>query len=277
LRRISDAATAEARQEIRQRADLKIQALGSGSDYTVFLDHLGIASLNLGFGGEDFGGIYHSIYDDYFWYTHFSDGDFVYGRALAQTIGTVVIRLADADVLPYEFTSLAETVNLYVDELQKLWKSTGEGIRERNREIEEGVYSATSDPRRPIEPPKAEALPPFLNFAPLQNAAARLTASAQRYEKAAAKAKPTGRALETLNQKLIQMERALTDPDGLPRRPWFQHVLYAPGFYTGYGVKTIPGVREAIEQKQWAEAEAQIVKVAKALENEAKLLDDAIR
>jgi N-acetylated-alpha-linked acidic dipeptidase len=275
LRRLSTAATPEARQEARQRADLRISALGSGSDYTAFIDHLGIASLNLGYGGEDGGGIYHSIYDDYYWYTHFSDGDFVYSRALAQTIGSAVLRLADADLLPYEFTNLADTVHRYVDELQKLWKSTSDGIQERNRQIEEGVFSATSDPRRPMEPPKAEAMPPFLNFAPLENGAAALTRSAARYEKALANATLAGRQFSGLNQKLIQTERGLTDPEGLPRRPWFKHQLYAPGFYTGYGVKTIPAVREAIEQKLWPEAEAQMGRVGKVLENEAKMIDAA--
>jgi N-acetylated-alpha-linked acidic dipeptidase len=275
LRSLSRAATAEARQEVRQRPDLRIDALGSGSDYTVFVDHLGIASLNLAFGGEDGGGIYHSIYDDYYWYTRFSDGDFVYGRTLAQTIGSAVLRLAGAEVLPYDFSNLAETVNRYVDELQKLWKSTGDRIQERNREIEEGVFSATSDPRRPTLPPPAEAVPPFLNFAPLENGAAALSKSAERYEKALAKATLAGRNLVSLNAKLIQMERGLTDPAGLPRRPWFRHQLYAPGFYTGYGVKTIPAVREAIEQKQWAEAETQIARVGKVLQNEARMIDAA--
>ena len=275
LHRVSRAGSAEARQDARQRPDLRIEALGSGSDYTVFVDHLGIASLNLGFGGEDGGGIYHSIYDDYYWYTRFSDGDFVYGRALAQTIGSAVLRLAGAEVLPYDFSNLAETVNRYVDELQKLWKSTADGIKERNREIEEGVFRATSDPRHPLLPPAAEAVPPFLNFAPLENGAAALTKSADRYEKALAKASLAGRNVTSLNAKLIQMERGLTDPQGLPRRPWFQHQLYAPGFYTGYGVKTIPAVREAIEQKQWAEAETQIARVGKVLQNEARMIDAA--
>ena len=159
--------------------------------------------------------------------------------------------------------------------MQKLWKSTADRIQERNREIEEGVFSATSDPRRPTLPPSAEAVPPFLNFAPLENGAAALSKSAERYEKALAKATLAGRNLASLNAKLIQMERGLTDPAGLPRRPWFRHQLYAPGFYTGYGVKTIPAVREAIEQKQWAEAETQIARVGKVLQNEARMVDAA--
>jgi N-acetylated-alpha-linked acidic dipeptidase len=273
--RLAKASTAEARQELRSRADLRIGALGSGSDYTAFIDHLGIASLNLAYGGEDGGGVYHSIYDDYYWYTHFADTDFVYGRTLAQTIGSAVMRLAGAELLPYDFSGLAETVNRYVDELHKLWKSSSDEIKERNRQIEEGVFSATSDARRPTAAPAVEAAPPFLNFAPLENGAAALSASAQRYEKALAKANLAGRDLSVLNRKLIQMERGLTDSAGLPRRPWFRHQLYAPGFYTGYGVKTIPGVREAIEQKLWSEAEAQIARVGRVLQTEARMIEEA--
>ena len=246
LEGIERAAPAE-REEVRKRADLRIGALGSGSDYTVFLDHLGVASLNLGFGGEDGGGIYHSIYDDFYWYTHFSDGDFIYGRALAQTAGTAILRFADADLLPYDFVSFAATVRRYVDEVQKLWKSKSDEIRERNKEIEEGLFSATADPRKTLVPPAKEAEPPYLNFAPLENGMAALTRSAERYDKAVEKAALDKGPLESVNQKLIQAERGLTLPDGLPGRPWFQHQIYAPGFYTGYGVKTLPGVREAIE------------------------------
>ena len=99
-------------------------------------------SLNLGFGGEDDGGIYHSIYDDFYWYTHFRDTTFVYGRALAQTVGTAVIRLADADVLPFEFTDLADTVAAYAKELQTLLKQKQDEVRERNRQIDDGVFAA---------------------------------------------------------------------------------------------------------------------------------------
>ena len=274
LVRIARAAPAD-REEIRKRPDLRIGALGSGSDYTVFVDHLGIATLNLGFGGEDGGGIYHSIYDDFYWYTHFSDGDFIYGRALAQTAGTAMLRFADADLLPYDFTNFADTVGKYVDEVQKLWKTKSDEIRERNKEIEEGVFSATADPRKTLVPPPHEAPPPFLNFAPLENGLAALTHSAERYDKAVQKAALDSAKLQPVNQKLIQIERGLTLPDGLPGRPWFQHQIYAPGFYTGYGVKTLPGVREAIEQKKWKEADEQIVRVGKVLEKEAALIDDA--
>src|SRR6202011_4703560 len=158
LHEIADSKSSEQRQEIRQRADLRIPALGSGSDYTAFLQHDGVASLNIGFGGEDGGGIYHSIYDDFYWYTHFSDTDFVYGRALAQTGGTAVMRLADADLLPFEFANFADTVETYVKELKALSEKMRDDITERNREVEEGVFSATNDPKKPLVPPASEAV-----------------------------------------------------------------------------------------------------------------------
>ena len=267
------AASAQDRQEVRQRPDLRIGALGCGSDYSVFLDHLGIASLNLGYGGEDGSGIYHSIYDDLYWYMHFSDADFRYGRALAQTVGTAVMRLANAELLPFDFTAFADTVRRYLAELQKLLKDQQAEIQERNRQIEEGVFQATADPKKKFVPPSAEPVPPHLNFAPLENAAEALARSAERYEKALAGA--SLRSVEAVNKKLLESERRLTDPAGLPGRPWFKHQIYAPGLYTGYSVKTIPAVREALEQKKWQEAEAHIVRVAKILIEEAALIESA--
>jgi N-acetylated-alpha-linked acidic dipeptidase len=280
--RLSQIANAKAddRKELRQRADLRIEALGSGTDFTGFLDHLGIASLNLGYGGEDEQGIYHSIYDDFYWYTHFSDTDFVYGRALSQTIGTSVMRLSDAEVLPYDFVDFADTVQKYTKDLEKLLADKQEEIRERNQELDEGVFKATFDPRRPTVTPAHEEVPPHLNFAPMENAAELLTRSAARYQKALSQ-KQAGlseiqtETLRALNAKLIDSERKLTNEDGLPRRPWYKHLLYAPGVYSGYGVKTVPGVREAIEQKKYSEADQEIVRVAKALEQESELIDSA--
>jgi N-acetylated-alpha-linked acidic dipeptidase len=280
--RLSQIANAKAddRKELRQRADLRIEALGSGTDFTGFLDHLGIASLNLGYGGEDEQGIYHSIYDDFYWYTHFSDTDFVYGRALSQTIGTSVMRLSDAEVLPYDFVDFADTVQKYTKDLEKLLADKQEEIRERNQELDEGVFKATFDPRRPTVTPAHEEVPPHLNFAPMENAAELLTRSAARYQKALSQ-KQAGlseiqtETLRALNAKLIDSERKLTNEDGLPRRPWYKHLLYAPGVYSGYGVKTVPGVREAIEQKKYSEADQEIVRVAKALEQESELINSA--
>jgi len=281
LRQIANAKTTEQREEIRRRADLRIPALGSGSDYTAFLQHDGVAALNIGFGGEDTGGIYHSVYDDFYWFTHFSDTEFVYERALAQTGGTAVLRLADADLLPFEFGDFADTVQTYLKELRTLSQKMQDDMKERNRELEEGVFKATNDPRRPLLPPPAETVPPHLNFAPMENATDALTHSAADYRKALEQANANGGAalasasLADVNRLLIESERKLTNTEGLPNRPWFKHQLYAPGFYTGYAAKTVPAVREAIEQKQWKQADDAIVVVARVLQGEAELISSA--
>jgi len=281
LAKLPPNAPAAERQEIRQRPDLRIGALGSGSDYSPFLDHLGVASLNLGFGGEDRGGIYHSIYDDFYWYAHFSDTDFRYGRALSQTAGTAVMRLADADVLPYDFTGFADTIHRYIEEIRKLSTDMRDRTIERNREIDDGMFAAVEDPREKMLPPPKENVPPFLNFAPLENGWSTLQRAAEQYDQELSKAGSDGGAalahtsLREANEKLILVERALTLKDGLPGRPWYEHQIYAPGLYTGYGVKTLPAVRESIEQKQWMEAEAQIARVGKVLQNAGEAIDSA--
>lgn len=277
---IAEAKSADERKELRQRPDLRIDALGSGTDFTVFLDHLGIASLNLGFGGEDEEGIYHSIYDDFFWFTHFSDTDFAYQRTVTQTIGTAVMRMADAEVLPFDFVDFADTIQKYTKDLEKLVADKQEEIRERNQELDDGVFKATFDPKHPTVAPPKEAVPPHLNFAPMQNAAESLTRSAEHYRQALSHKQANlseiqMESLHALNQELIQSERKLTNDDGLPRRPWYKHLIYAPGVYSGYGVKTVPGVREGIEQKNYAEAEQEIVRAAKALQDESALIESA--
>jgi len=268
-------------QEVRNRPDLRIGALGSGSDYTAFLDFLGVASVNMGFGGEDSGGIYHSIYDDFYWYTHFADTNFVYGRALAQTAGTAIMRLADSDLLPYDFDDFTDTIRRYIDEVKRLALDSRNQIVERNRQIEEGMFAAVVDPREPMQAPPKEPVPPFLNFAPLDNGLAALERTTADYDKALAQAMENGgaalarTALKDANDKLVLVERALTLNEGLPNRPWFKHQIYAPGFYTGYGVKTLPAVRESIEQKQWKLAEEEIGKVGKVLENAGEAIQGA--
>lgn len=268
---LSRAAT-DKKAEIKSRPDLRIGALGSGSDYTVFLDHLGVASLNIGFGGEDLGGgQYHSIYDDFYWFTHFMDTDFAYGKLLAQVAGTIMMRMADAELLPFDFSNFADTIHTYVTEVKALASSQRAAIKERNTDIQDGFYKAMADPKRKTNPPSIEPVPPILNFAPLDNASEALTRAADAYTKAAAQlpANPT-----EANLKLIRSERLLVDAAGLPNRPWFQHLIYAPGFYTGYGVKTLPGVRESIEQKRWSEVDTQVTRVAKALQAEADLIEE---
>jgi N-acetylated-alpha-linked acidic dipeptidase len=271
--------TKEQQAEARSRGDLRINALGSGSDYSPFLQHNGTPTLNLGFEGLDDDGIYHSIYDDFYHFTKFLDTDFHYGRALAQTAGTAVIRLADADLLPFEFTNFADTVQTYIKDVQALLRQRQDDVRERNRQIEEGVFTAIADARRPSRPPSLERVPPAINFAPLENAADALTRAAERYQKAVEAMRPrlsaNAAVVAAVNARLIQSERQLTDAAGLPKRPWYRHLLYAPGLYTGYSVKTLPGVREGIEQREYAEAEGEVIRVANALERETTLIEAA--
>jgi N-acetylated-alpha-linked acidic dipeptidase len=277
---------ADERKELRERADLRLDPLGSGSDYTPFLQHLGIASLNLSFGGEGFGsaGIYHSIYDDYHWFSRFGDTTFTYGQALARLAGSAVIRLADAEVIPYEFGPLHDAASKYAGEVKKLLADRQEAVTEQNRQLDEGVFAATRDPWQPDAEPPREEVPPALDFAPLDSALGRLAASARRYDSLRAaksrraeeqKSRWDAGALAAVNAKLIATERALTRAEGLPGRPWYRHQVYAPGFYTGYGVKTLPGVREAIEQARWDEARRQITLLATVFNAAASAIDDA--
>jgi N-acetylated-alpha-linked acidic dipeptidase len=276
LKEIEEAKTPEALRELRSRHDLRLEMLGGGSDHAPFINFAGIASLGIGFGGEDGGGIYHSIYDDFYWYTHFSDKDFVYGRALAQAGSTSVVRMADADLLPFQFSDFADDVKMYVREVEKFADKQREEIQENNQKLTEGMYEATADPRYTWVTPKKEEVPPHLNFAPLDNAVESLERSSAEYQKALDRVSANGGAalasasLKEVNEMLIQCEHKLTTPEGLPGRFWYKHELYAPGVYTGYAAKAIPAVREGLEQKNWKQAEESAARVAKVLESEAQ-------
>jgi N-acetylated-alpha-linked acidic dipeptidase len=269
----------EAKAEARSRPDLRIGALGSGSDYSPFLQHAGTPTLSLSYEGEDSDGIYHSIYDDFYHYTRFKDTDFAYGRTLAETMGTTVIRLADAELLPYEFTNLADTVSRYMNELQTLLRQRQDSIREQNLAIDEGLFQAVRDPKKTFVVPDKKDVPPALNFAPVQNASIALAEAARRYhmaaEAAASRLSRSPEIARRVNERLVQSERELTDQGGLPGRSWYRHLLYAPGTETGYGAKTMPGAREGIEQGRYAEAEHELVRIAAALERETRLIDAA--
>jgi N-acetylated-alpha-linked acidic dipeptidase len=273
--------SADERREARERTDLRIDPLGSGSDYTPFLQHIGIAALNIGYGGEgDTGGVYHSIYDSFAHYTRFGDPNFDYGVALAETGGHAVLRFADADVLPYAFANLADNIGQYVHEVVKLTDDMRDETKEKNRRIADKTFAVVSDPTETYVVPAPDAPVPYLNFAPLQNALARLQESAQRYDAAMRELSAQGRKLSpqaqaSLDEALKQTERAMMREEGLPRRAWFKHQIYAPGFYTGYGVKTLPAVREAIEQRNWTEAEQQIAPVAQTITQIAAAIDRA--
>jgi N-acetylated-alpha-linked acidic dipeptidase len=263
------------RKEAMDRSDLRIDALGSGSDYTPFLQHLGIASMNIGFGGEDGGGSYHSIYDSFDNYVRFIDPNFAYGVALAKVCGHAMLRLANADTLPFEFSNFADTINRYANEVMRLTDSMREETRSSNDVINNGMLLAVQDPTEKYVLPRPKDNVPFLNFAPLQNAVARLSESAKRFQKASVgKTLPTDTGRQ-LDMALINSERRLTSSEGLPRRGWFRHEIYAPGYYTGYGVKTLPSIREAIEQRDWREAGEQIQLVARILDDEANEIDRA--
>ena len=266
----------EAQQEARDRADFRIAALGAGSDYSPFIQHLGVPALNVGFGGEDGGGEYHSIFDSYDDYVRFKDPDFAYGVALAQTMGRAELRLVNADVLPFEFQNFANTVAKYDGEVKQLADHLRTDTERQSRLLAEKRYDAVSDPTDPLLPPAAHAAVPYLNFAPLDNALSKIEHSAQQYAQARAAGKTlTDAQQKELDQVLYQAEQQLLSKEGLPRRPWYRHQLYAPGYYTGYGVKTLPGIREAIEERKWPEAEEQIQRTAAALERFAAQIDRA--
>ena len=278
---ISKAKDAQERGDLRKRGSLLVKALGDGSDYTPFQDFAGISTLSLEFGGEDDGNQYHSIYDDFSWYTKFVDTDFVYGRALAQTAGTAVMRLADADLIPYDYAPQAEAIGKYETELEKLLKDKQDEFTERNLELKEGVFRATADPRKPSVPPPSETVPPYLNFAPMKNAIEHLKKSSERYSKALAGWQAKGspalpeESINRINNDLLGISRLFLSPKGLPQRPWFKNQIYVPGAYTGYGAKPIAAVREYMDEKKWAEAEAQIPQVSEVIENVGKGIDKA--
>jgi N-acetylated-alpha-linked acidic dipeptidase len=271
--------TPEQRAAARETKLFEIDALGSGSDYTPFLQHLGIASLSLGFGGEGEYGQYHSVYDSIAHFERFMDPDYAYGVALAKVGGRAVMRLADADLLPFEFTRAAARIKGYVADVQKVADTMRTDTTEHNRRIDDGVFTLAANPADKLAPPKKRDPVPTFDFAPLTNAVERLTVAARRYDakagEAVAAGAPQASALAAANAVLVTAERALTRSEGLPRRPWYVHQIYAPGFYTGYGVKTLPAVREAIEERKWDEAKAQIPHVAASIEAYAAEIERA--
>ena len=266
------------RKGIRERADLRIGALGSGSDYSPFLQHLGIASMNIGYGGEDGGGSYHSAYDSFDHYARFGDPGFVYGVTEAQTAGRIVLRLADANVLPLDFGDFTETIGRYVGEVMKLADDMRESTEELNRNVREKTFELSADPKDPRVAPKSEDPVPYFDFSPLQNALAALERSTHRFGEAWMGGRSGGGPLpaetaRALDRLFMDFERTLTTKEGLPGRPWYVHEIYAPGRYTGYGVKTLPGVREAIEARKWKEAADQVAIAAGVLERAAALVE----
>jgi len=272
----------DAGEEIKARAkqaaggELPVGDMGSGSDYTPFVQHLGIASIDLGYGGEgQSGGVYHSAYDTFEHFERFGDPGFVYGVALARTSGRLVMRAADADILPLRFGNVADTIAGEVDELKKLVAATRERAVATDRLVEAKAFALAADPTQSWGPPDRLGPVPAVDFAPLDAAVARLGASARAYDAAAEAPRPGG--TDAANQIVQGVEQAMTDPRGLPGRPWYRHLIYAPGLLTGYGAKTLPGVREAIESRRWAEAAEYIARTAAALGAVSAKLDAATK
>lgn len=257
--------------------DIKLSALGAGSDWSGFLQFLGIASMNISFDGEDGGGEYHSIYDSYDHFTRFKDPGFVYGVALAKTCGRVMMRLANADVLPFEFNQFQRTLNEYVNEIKSMIDNMRVQTDIENKMLQDKVYLLAHDPKLKWNVPTEKNRVPYLDFSPLENAMMSLKTNAEEYAKLSkeAIAKSPDQQKE-INKVLYQIERSLLSEDGLPRRPWYKHQIYAPGFYTGYGVKTMPGIREGIEQRSFEEAQENVIKVANTLKTYSTELNKVV-
>jgi N-acetylated-alpha-linked acidic dipeptidase len=276
-------ANEEARDDAKIAADsahdLPIGALGSGSDFSPFLQHLGIAALNIGFGGEgQVGGVYHSAYDTYEYYSRFGDPGFAYAPVLAKTAGRVVLRIADADVPLERYSDFAETVSRYLDQVKRLANTKREAAEAQAKMLAANVYRLADDPTKTSGPPTALKSVPHFNMAPLENAVDHLKRSAKAYDTALAAKSAQSNAI---NAKLIELarqtEQSLAVDVGLPGRDWYKHLIYAPGRYTGYAAKTLPGVREAIEEERWADVDRYAALTGAALDAYADKLDEGVR
>ena len=261
-----------------ERDDLRIYPLGSGSDYTAFIHHAGVPALNIGFGGESGGGSYHSILDSYDHYKRFSDGDYIYGTTLAKVNGRLVLRLSEADILPFRFMNMAENIGTFIESNKKLAKTVAEKTKRRNRLLNEKAFTISANPKKTYLPPKRLDDVPEFDFTPLEAAHQRLKTSAMNYEKALSSMKKGSMSAEIkiqVNRLLKDVEQAMTREEGLPRRNWFKNMIYAPGYYTGYGVKTLPGIREGLEERKWDETHLFIGEVTRALDRASAKINAA--
>ncbi len=274
---IINAGSVKTKKELLAKNIFELDALGSGSDFSPFAQHIGIPALNLGFGGEDDGGEYHSIYDSYDMYRRFKDPTFEYGVVLAKTAGRTTLRFANAETLPFDFRNLQKTISKYVTEVITLSNDMRENTEVENQLIKEKHYTTANNSTSPMLPPASKAEVPFLNFASLQNAITVLEKATNSLNDAISTGNSSMAKKNELNKKLYKAEQSLLTKDGLPRRGWYRHAIYAPGFYTGYGVKTLPGIREAIEQRNWKEAQEQIEIVAGTINNLSAYLNEAVK
>ena len=275
-RQAVNAENPKTRLEILNRKNLVLGALGSGSDYSPFIQHLGVPSLNIGFGGEGPGGEYHSVYDSYDHYVRFKDPGFDYGIALAKTAGRTTMRLANAAILPFDFKAFHRTVNNYLGDVMELIDKMREATAAENTLIREKNFEYAADPTKTFKSPLEKEPVPYLDFSSIQNAIAKLELAAQKFSEDGGPDANMLANLEQINMLLYQCEQQLLTDTGLPRRPWYRHTVYAPGYYTGYGVKTLPGIREAIEQRNWKEAREQIGIAANAIASYAARIEEAV-
>jgi N-acetylated-alpha-linked acidic dipeptidase len=280
--RALDADASEAQRALALTAaaggDMPVGDLGSGSDYTVFVQHLGVAAINLGYGGEgQSAGVYHSVYDTFEHYQRFGDPGLVYGVVLAQTGGRLILRTADADLVPFQFADFAARIGEQIAEIKRLLVAERARSESVDRLLARNAFVLAADPTKPWGAPPAEDAVPALDFGPLDTAAARLAVSAAAYDRAAAAGGPAAPRLAEVNVLLQSAEQTMTDARGLPGRPWYRHLIYAPGLLTGYGAKTLPGVREAIEARRWGEASEYIARTAAVLDALGARLDEASR
>ena len=275
-KKINSQSTAESLKDLGDK-NLKLGALGAGSDWSGFLQHLGITTLNLSFQGEGEGGEYHSIYDTYDHFTRFMDPGFHYVVALAKTAGRVMMRMANAEVLPLDYKSLATTVMDYRDEIKKLLDNMRNETKLRNKMVSNNLFKLAEDPQDKLLPVAMEDTVPRLDFSALDRSLDSLKATAAQYRKLSSSATDVTPGVQRqLNVILYGSERQLLTEKGLPKRPWYRHQVYAPGYYTGYGVKTLPGIREAIEQRQWKEAQENIRIVTRRVQDYHQLVKQAV-
>jgi N-acetylated-alpha-linked acidic dipeptidase len=267
----------QARAKLTGNKNIELGALGAGSDWSGFLQFLGIPSMNISFGGEGQGGEYHSIYDSYDHFVRFTDPGFKYEVALAETAGRAMMRMANAAVLPFDADSFYKTVAGYVTELKTLLDNTRTETEQENKMIQDKLFDLAKDPTKVYLSPKMKDIVPYLNFSDLDNIMLQLKNTAEEFKKQynSAIQLPVDKQNE-LNDILYKLERSLINENGLPKRPWYKHQIYAPGYYTGYGVKTLPGIREAIEQRNWKEAQENIEIVSKTIENYTRQVQQAV-
>ncbi|MES2427454.1 MAG: transferrin receptor-like dimerization domain-containing protein [Bacteroidota bacterium] len=272
---IVNTASVKAKKEIMDRKTDPLSALGSGSDFSSFLQHLGVPTLDIGFGGEGGGGDYHSIYDSFADYERFKDPGFVYGAVLAKTVGHTVLRMANADLLPFDFRNLSATLNGYAKEVTELANTMRDATAMQNKLVKSNTFNIAADPAKKITTPIVKDEVPAIDFSVLTTSLAALKISADKLATKMNTASTANVDHKALNEIIYKAEQQLLAPAGLPRRPWYKHTIYAPGFYTGYGVKTLPGIREAIEERNWPEAKQQIDAVSATINALAAYLDRA--